>query len=39
MGEAAGLGTADLRQIDVRGVPIKDAVYDFESRWKGNAPI
>ncbi len=39
MGEAAGIGTADLGQIDVRGVPIKDAVYDFESRWKGQAPI
>jgi len=32
LGEAAGIGTADLSRIDVRGVPIKDAVYDFESR-------
>jgi uncharacterized protein (DUF362 family) len=39
MGEAAGLGTADLSNIDVRGVPIKDAVYDFEARWKGQAPV
>ena len=39
MGEAAGIGTADLSQIDVRGVPIKDAVYDYESRWKGQAPV
>lgn len=35
MGEAVGIGTADLSQIDVRGVPIKDALYDFEARWKG----
>jgi uncharacterized protein (DUF362 family) len=38
LGEAAGIGTADLAKIDVRGVPIKDAVYDFEARWKGQAP-
>ena len=39
MGEQAGLGSADLAKIDVRGVPIKDAVYDFEARWKGQAPV
>jgi len=39
MGEAAGIGTADLAKIDVRGVPIKDALYDFETRWKGQAPV
>lgn len=39
MGEAAGLGSADLGKIDVRGVPIKDAVYDFEAHWKGQAPV
>jgi uncharacterized protein (DUF362 family) len=39
MGEAAGLGTADLSRIDLRGVPIKDAVYDYEARWKGQAPV
>ena len=39
MGEAAGLGTADLSHIDVRGVPIKDAVYSYEARWKGQAPV
>jgi uncharacterized protein (DUF362 family) len=38
MGEAAGLGTADLSKIDARGVPIKDAVYDYEAHWKGQAP-
>ena len=38
-GEAAGIGTADLAKIDIRGVPIKDAVYDFETRWKGQAPV
>jgi uncharacterized protein (DUF362 family) len=35
MGEAVGIGTADLSQIDVRGVPIKDAVYDYEAHRKG----
>lgn len=39
MGEAAGLGTADLSKIDVRGVPIKDAIYGYEVRWKGQAPV
>jgi len=38
MGEAAGLGTADLSKIDLRGARIKDVVYDFEARWKGQAP-
>jgi uncharacterized protein (DUF362 family) len=39
MGEAAGMGTADLSKIDVRGVPVKDAVYDYEAHWKGQAPV
>jgi len=39
MGEAAGLGTADLSKIDLRGVPIKEAVYDYEAHWKGQAPV
>jgi uncharacterized protein (DUF362 family) len=39
MGEAVGLGTADLTKIDLRGVPIKDAVYDYEAHWKGQAPV
>ena len=39
MGEAAGLGTADLSRIDVRGVAIKHAMYDFEAHWKGQAPV
>lgn len=34
LAEAAGLGSADLARIDVRGTPIKDALYDFESRRK-----
>ncbi len=38
VGEAAGLGTADLGKIDVRGVPIKDAVFDFEAHKRGQAP-
>ena len=39
MGEGAGLGTADLSKIDQRGVPIKDAMYDYEAHWKGQAPV
>jgi hypothetical protein len=35
MGEAAGLGSTDLSKIDVLGVPIKEAVFDFEAAWKG----
>ena len=40
LAEAVGLGSAELKQIDVRGVPIKDAVFDFESRrapWPAEA--
>jgi uncharacterized protein (DUF362 family) len=40
LAEAAGLGSADIKQIDVRGVPVKDAVFDFESRrapWPAEA--
>ncbi len=32
LAEAAGLGSADLGQIDVRGAAIKDALFDFESQ-------
>jgi hypothetical protein len=39
MGEAVGIGTTDLAKIDVRGVPIKDAVYDFEARWKNQEKV
>ena len=39
MGEAAGIGTADLTKIDVRGVPIKDVMWDYEAHWKGQAPV
>ena len=39
MGEAAGLGTADLSKIDLRGVPIKDVMWDYEAHWKGQAPV
>lgn len=31
LAEARGLGTADLRRIDVRGVAIADALYRYES--------
>lgn len=39
LGEAAGMGVADLGKIDVRGVPIKDALYDYEAHWKGQEKI
>lgn len=35
LAEAAGLGSADLSRIDVRGISIQDALYNFEARWKG----
>jgi hypothetical protein len=35
MGEAVGMGSADLSKIEVRGVPIKEAVFDYEAVWKG----
>jgi uncharacterized protein (DUF362 family) len=37
LAEAAGLGSADLSGIDVRGTPLKDAIFDFESRRSGPA--
>lgn len=30
LAEAMGLGSADLKQIEVRGLSIKDALYEFE---------
>jgi hypothetical protein len=39
MGEAVGIGTTDLAKIDVRGVPIKDAMYDYEARWKNQEKV
>ena len=38
LGEAAGLGSADLSKIDVRGVPIKEAMFDYEAFWKNQTP-
>ena len=38
LAEAAGLGSADLTKIDVRGVPIKDAMFEYESFWKNQMP-
>jgi len=35
LAEAVGLGTADLSRIEVVGVPIKDAVFDFEAARTG----
>jgi len=38
LAEAAGIGSADLSKIDVRGVPIKDAMFEYESFWKNQMP-
>jgi uncharacterized protein (DUF362 family) len=38
LAEAVGIGSADLSKIDVRGVPIKEAVFDFEAFWKNQMP-
>jgi hypothetical protein len=38
LAEAVGIGSADLDKIDVRGVPIKDAVFDYEAFWKNQIP-
>jgi uncharacterized protein (DUF362 family) len=38
LAEAVGIGSADLSKIDVRGVAIKDAVFDFEAFWKNQMP-
>ena len=39
LAEAVGIGSADLDKIDVRGVPIKDAVFDYEAFWKNQIPV
>jgi len=38
LAEAAGIGSADLSRIDVRGVPIHKAMFDFEAFWKNQMP-
>ena len=38
LAEAVGLGSADLKQIDVRGVPINEATFDYEAFWKNQMP-
>ena len=38
LAEAAGLGSADLTKIDVRGVPIIEAMFDYEAFWKNQIP-
>jgi len=35
LSEAVGIGSADLSRIEVRGVPIADATFNFEAEWKG----
>jgi len=38
LAEAVGIGSADLSKIDVRGVAIRDAIFDFEAFWKNQMP-
>ena len=38
LSEAVGIGSAELDKIDVRGVPIKDALFEFEAFWKNQMP-
>ena len=38
LAEAAGIGSADLSHIDVRGASIRDAMFDFEAFWKNQMP-
>jgi uncharacterized protein (DUF362 family) len=38
LAEAAGLGSADLTKIDVCGVPIKEAMFEYEAFWKNQMP-
>lgn len=38
LAEEAGLGSADLNKIDVRGVPIKEAMFEYEVFWKNQMP-
>ena len=38
LAEAAGIGSADVARIDVRGASIQDAIYDFEAFWKNQMP-
>ena len=38
LAEAVGIGSADLKKIDVRGTSIQDAMFDFEAFWKNQMP-
>lgn len=38
LAEAVGLGSADVNKIDVRGVPIKEALFEYEAFWKNQMP-
>jgi uncharacterized protein (DUF362 family) len=38
LGEAVGIGSADLDKIDVRGAAIKDAMFEYEAFWKSQMP-
>jgi uncharacterized protein (DUF362 family) len=39
LAEAVGIGSADPSRIELPGLTIQDALYDFEARWKGQAVI
>ena len=39
LAEARGLGTRDMRRIEVVGTSIKDAVYPFRKHRPGGFPI
>ncbi len=32
LAEAVGVGTTDLKRIDVRGVPIEQAIYRYDAQ-------
>jgi len=38
LAEAVGLGSADLNKIDMRGVSIKEAMFEYEAFWKNQMP-
>lgn len=38
LGESAGLGSADVAKIEVCGVPIKEAMFEYEAFWKNQMP-
>jgi hypothetical protein len=39
LAEEVGIGSVDLNRIEVVGSTIKDALHDFEARWKGREKV